>query len=71
MTKQQQAEAAVGLATAALSVDELAVYFRISRTSVYRLFNAGDLKPIKIGRRTAIRRVDADAFLARCAGAVR
>ncbi|WP_449409355.1 helix-turn-helix domain-containing protein [Methylobacterium komagatae] len=56
---------------ATLSVEELADYFRISRTGVYRLFGRGDLKPLKIGSRTVIRRIDADAFLAARAGAAR
>ncbi|WCS26735.1 helix-turn-helix domain-containing protein [Methylobacterium sp. NMS14P] len=54
---------------ATLSVEELADYFRISRTGVYRLFTRGDLKPLKIGSRTVVRRIDADAFLAARVGA--
>lgn len=54
--------------SAALTVDELAEYFRISRASVYRLVKSGGLKPARIGGRTVFRRVDADDFLARCAG---
>lgn len=57
--------------SAAMTVDELADYFRISRTSAYRLFKTKALTPIKIGGRTVVRRVDADAFLARSAGAAR
>lgn len=50
----------------AMTVNEFADYLRISRTGVYRLFERGDLKPLKIGRRTLVRRADADAFLASC-----
>ncbi|MEZ0251719.1 MAG: helix-turn-helix domain-containing protein [Methylobacteriaceae bacterium] len=55
-------------ASATMTVDEFTQYVRISRTSAYRLFRAGDLKPIKIRNRTLVRRIDADDFLARCAG---
>ncbi|MCJ2064407.1 helix-turn-helix domain-containing protein [Methylobacterium sp. J-088] len=59
-------EAAPPGAPGAMTVDEFADYLRISRTGVYRLFERGDLKPLKIGRRTLVRRADADAFLASC-----
>lgn len=51
----------------AFTVDELATYFRISRASVWRLLKSGDLARARIGGRTVIRRIDADAFLARAA----
>lgn len=49
----------------AMTVPEAAAYLRISRASLYRLFRDGDLKPRKIAGRTLVRRVDADALLAR------
>ncbi|MFD6320920.1 helix-turn-helix domain-containing protein [Methylorubrum thiocyanatum] len=55
--------------SATMTVEEFTQYVRISRTSAYRLFRAGDLKPIKIRNRTLVRRIDADDFLARCAQA--
>lgn len=48
---------------AAFSVNQAAKYLGISRTGLYRLLNSGDLKTTRIGARTLIRRVDADAFL--------
>ncbi|WP_238273390.1 helix-turn-helix domain-containing protein [Methylobacterium cerastii] len=54
-------------APAAFSVDELAAFFRISRASVWRLLKKGSLARTRIGGRTVIRRIDADAFLARAA----
>ena len=51
--------------TPALSVSEAAEYLRISRSSVYRLFSTGELRARKIGKRTLVRREDADALLAR------
>jgi excisionase family DNA binding protein len=55
--------------SAVLTINETAIYFRISRASVWRLFRTGRLKKIRIGGRTLVRRVDADAFLASCAEA--
>ena len=49
-----------------LTVSETAVYFRISRATVWRLLRTGELKKVRIGGRTLVRRVDADAFLAKC-----
>ncbi|AZO36313.1 MAG: helix-turn-helix domain-containing protein [Mesorhizobium sp.] len=54
---------------AVLTVSETAVYFRISRASVWRLLRTGQLKKVRIGGRTLVRRVDADAFLESCVGA--
>jgi excisionase family DNA binding protein len=54
---------------AAFSVVQAAVYIGISRNGVYRAFKSGALRPTKVGGRTLVRRVDADAFLARCAEA--
>ena len=53
--------------SAVLTVEELTDYFRISRASVWRLLASGQLRKTRIGGRTLVRRVDADAFLARCA----
>ncbi|MBY2969519.1 helix-turn-helix domain-containing protein [Rhizobium leguminosarum] len=48
---------------AALSVPAASKYLSISRANLYALIKAGALTPAKIGHRTVIRRVDADAFL--------
>ncbi|SEK22426.1 helix-turn-helix domain-containing protein [Xaviernesmea oryzae] len=48
---------------AALSVPAASRYLGISRASLYRLIKTGALVPAKVGGRTLIRRVDADAFL--------
>jgi len=50
---------------AALSVNAAARYLSISRANLYRLIKSGDIRPAKVGGRTLIRRVDADALLAR------
>lgn len=55
----------------ALGIVEFANDLGISRTTVYRLIKSGALKPTKIRGRTVIRRVDADAFLARSAEVAR
>ncbi|GJE60518.1 helix-turn-helix domain-containing protein [Methylobacterium trifolii] len=52
----------------AFTVDEFAHYVRVSPASAWRLLKAGALPRTRIGGRVVIRRVDADAFLARCAG---
>lgn len=48
---------------AALSVSAASRYLGISRASLYRLIKTGVLAPAKVGGRTLIRRVDADALL--------
>jgi len=48
---------------AALSVVQAAQYLGVSRASLYRLLSSGELRTTKIGGRTLVRRVDADAFL--------
>jgi len=50
---------------AAMSVTAAAQYLSISRANLYRLIKAGELRPAKVGGRTLIRRVDADALLER------
>lgn len=50
----------------ALSVQETADYLRISEAGVWRLLQDKRLPKAKIGGRTVIRRVDAEAFLERC-----
>ena len=52
--------------SAVLTISETAIYFRISRASVWRLLRTGQLKKLRIGGRTLVRRADADAFLERC-----
>lgn len=49
----------------ALSVANAAAYLSISRASIYLLIKDGSLPKVKVGHRTLIRRVDADAFLER------
>jgi excisionase family DNA binding protein len=51
---------------AALTIDETADYLRVCRSTVYKLFREGQLKPARVGGRTLVRRVDADSFLERC-----
>lgn len=54
---------------AAMTVEEAADYLRISRANLYRLFKAGELKPARVGGRTLVRRIDADALLERAVAA--
>lgn len=53
-------------ASGAFSVANAAAYLSISRASIYLLIKDGSLPKVKVGHRTLIRRVDADAFLERC-----
>lgn len=46
-----------------LSVDEVIEGLGIGRTSVFALFKSGELKTIKIGRRTFVRPGDLQAFI--------
>lgn len=50
---------------AALRVEDAAKYLGISRATLFKLFKTGQLKPAKVGGRTLVRRVDADALLER------
>ena len=49
----------------AFSIEKTAEYLSISRASVWRLLKSGALPRARIGGRTVVRRIDADAFLAR------
>lgn len=53
----------------ALTVDEAADYLRVSRATVWRLLRNKLLARARIGGRTVVRRIDADAFLARAVDA--
>lgn len=57
------------LKPSALSVEQFCEDVGVSRTTFYRLVKSGALKATKIRSRTVVRRVDVDAFLARCAEA--
>lgn len=66
MQKEKQAlSGGEGAHAAAFTVNEAANYLRISRANIYRLFKSGELRPAKLGGRTLVRRVDADALLER------
>jgi excisionase family DNA binding protein len=47
-----------------LSIREFAVSYNVGRSTVYRLIGSGDLPAVKLGKRTMIRRTDADAWMA-------
>ncbi|MDF3154790.1 helix-turn-helix domain-containing protein [Mesorhizobium sp. XAP10] len=66
MPNGRNSKTGLGVTSAALTIDETADYLRICRSTVYKLFREGQLKPAKVGGRTLVRRVDADAFLERC-----
>jgi excisionase family DNA binding protein len=55
--------------SAALTVDEAADYLRVSRATIWRLLRNKLLARARIGGRTVVRRIDADAFLARAVDA--
>ncbi len=55
---------------AALSVTQAAQYLGVSRASLYRLLSSGELRTTKLGGRTLIRRVDADALLEASIGSI-
>jgi excisionase family DNA binding protein len=50
---------------AALTIPAAAEYLSVSRATIYRLFERGDLPLIKIAGRTLIRRGDIEALLDR------
>ena len=47
----------------ALNVEEAADYLRVSRATIWRLLSTKELRRVRIGGRTVIRRVDLDSFL--------
>ena len=46
------------------TVDQTAHRFGVSSATIWRLLRDGELARVKIGRRTFVRRVDAERFLA-------
>jgi excisionase family DNA binding protein len=53
------------LPSGALTIKEAAGYLRISEASVWRLLKDKQLRRVRIGGRTVVRRIDLDAFLER------
>jgi excisionase family DNA binding protein len=51
----------------ALNVEEAADYLRVSRATIWRLLSTKELRRVRIGGRTVIRRVDLDSFLEQAA----
>jgi excisionase family DNA binding protein len=47
------------------TINEVAAYLGIGRTSVYRLVAAGELRAVRVGKRRRFRPEDIDAFLER------
>ena len=47
-----------------LSIREFGVSYNVGRSTVYRLIGSGDLLAVKRGKRTMIRRIDADTWMA-------
>lgn len=47
------------------SINEAVEASGIGRTTIYKLIEAGELTPVKIGKRTLIRRCDLEALLER------
>jgi excisionase family DNA binding protein len=46
------------------SIDEAATYIGISRVSIYRAANRGDIPLVKLGGRTLVEVSDLDAYIA-------
>lgn len=46
------------------TISDFVKQFRVSRTALYRLFSAGQLRAIKVGRRTMILQADVERWLA-------
>jgi len=53
----------------AYCVEDVAKALGIGRTTVFMLIKEGTLKAVKIGRRTVVPVIEAEAFLARLGGA--
>jgi hypothetical protein len=53
-----------GIPRKAYSVEEFAWSHGLSRTSVYELFKARQLQPVKVGKRTLIPIIEAERWLA-------
>lgn len=45
-----------------LTINQVCEATKLGRTYIYRLLKSGDLKGIKIGRRTMVRKNDIDAW---------
>ncbi|WP_245295733.1 helix-turn-helix domain-containing protein [Rhizobium rhizosphaerae] len=54
-----------------MTIPETAEFFRASRGHIYNLLRRGDLLSVKVGGRTLVRRTDAEALIAKSAGAFR
>ena len=55
-----------GSLPALLTIDEVAEFLRISKTSVYRLVERRDLPFCRVGRTLRFRREDLEAYLRAC-----
>ncbi len=51
------------VAPAALSIPDSGRYLGLSRGTIYNLVKRGELRRVKVGRRSLIARQDLDAFL--------
>lgn len=49
----------MSLLTVAMALD----YLHISRQTLYKLINAGEIVPVKIGKRTLFKKEDIDRFI--------
>lgn len=50
-----------------LTIGDFAVMSNLGRTRIYELLKRGEVKAVKIGRRTFIRREDAEAWMSNLA----
>lgn len=48
-----------------LKISDFTTRYRVSRSTVYRLFEQGSLNPVKIGRATRIDSDEAESWLSR------
>ncbi|WP_233245805.1 helix-turn-helix domain-containing protein [Marinicauda salina] len=51
--------------TNAMSINQAAAYAGLSRSTIYRLMQRGELQTLKIGSRRLVRKADVDALLER------
>ena len=65
MTDHRKAPEYGGPRTELLTVNELAQTLKVSRGSVYKLVNSGEVRAVRVGERLRFRPSDVDSYLER------